>query len=105
VEGGLLLDVVVSKGTAVLKLLASKDKALLVRGDDLLILDLGFNIVNGVGLLDLQGDGLTSEGLHKDLHATAEAQDEVEGGLLLDVVVSKGAAVLKLLPSKDLHLQ
>jgi hypothetical protein len=33
--------------------------------------------------------------------ATAEAEDEVEGGLLLDVVVSKGAAILKLLPGED----
>ena len=33
VEGRLLLDVVVAEGTAVLKLLASEDQALLVRGD------------------------------------------------------------------------
>ena len=33
VEGGLLLDVVVSQGAAILQLLASKDQALLVRGD------------------------------------------------------------------------
>ena len=33
VESGLLLDVVVRKGAAILKLLTSKDKALLIRGD------------------------------------------------------------------------
>ena len=33
VEGRLLLDVVVAEGAAVLKLLASEDQALLVRGD------------------------------------------------------------------------
>ena len=33
VEGGLLLDVVVAEGTAVLELLAREDQALLVRGD------------------------------------------------------------------------
>ena len=72
VEGRLLLDVVVRKGTAVLKLLTSEDQALLVRGDSLLVcekstldsenlitlrfmegsnrtLDLGLDIVNGVG--------------------------------------------------------
>ena len=32
-KGGLLLDVVVRKSTPVLKLLSSKDQALLVRGD------------------------------------------------------------------------
>ena len=33
VEGGLLLDVVVAEGTAVLELLAREDQALLVGGD------------------------------------------------------------------------
>ena len=33
VKSRLLLDVVVAQGTAILKLLASKDKALLVRGN------------------------------------------------------------------------
>lgn len=31
-------------------------------------LDLAFDIVDGVGRLDLKRDGLTREGLHKDLH-------------------------------------
>ncbi len=41
-EGGFLLDVVVSKGASILKLLASKYQPLLVWGDALLVLDLGF---------------------------------------------------------------
>jgi len=44
-----LLDVVVGKSTAVLKLLSSKDQALLVRWDSLLVLDLALDIVDGVG--------------------------------------------------------
>jgi hypothetical protein len=36
---------------------------LLVRGDTLLVLDLGLDIVDGVGGLDLEGDGLAREGL------------------------------------------
>jgi hypothetical protein len=36
VQGGLLLDVVVSQGAAILQLLAGKDEALLVRWDALL---------------------------------------------------------------------
>ena len=47
-EGGLLLDVIISKGAAILKLLASKDKALLVRRDALLVLDLSLDVVDGV---------------------------------------------------------
>jgi hypothetical protein len=101
VEGGLLLDVVVSKGAAILQLLAGEDETLLVWGDALLVLDLGLDIVNGVRRLDLKGDGLASQGLDEDLHASPEPEHKVEGGLLLDVVVGQGAAILKLLASKD----
>ncbi len=34
----------------------------------LFILDLALDIVDGVRRLHLQGDGLTRQGLHKDLH-------------------------------------
>ena len=44
-EGGLLLDVVVGKSAAVLELLAGEDKALLVGGDALLVLDLSVIIL------------------------------------------------------------
>uniref|UniRef100_A0A453SVA8 Uncharacterized protein n=1 Tax=Aegilops tauschii subsp. strangulata TaxID=200361 RepID=A0A453SVA8_AEGTS len=101
VKGGLLLDVVVRKGATILKLLASEDETLLVRGNALLVLDLGLHIVNGVRGLNLQGDGLAGEGLYEYLHTTTESEHQVEGGLLLDVVVSKGAAILKLLASED----
>ncbi|KAM0913281.1 hypothetical protein ACQ4PT_012266 [Festuca glaucescens] len=101
VKGGLLLDVIVRQGAAILQLLTSEDEALLVWGDALLVLDLGLHIVNGVGRLHLQGDGLASEGLDEDLHATTQAEDKVEGGFLLDVVIRKGAAILQLLSSED----
>jgi hypothetical protein len=42
---------------------------------------------------------LSSEGLDEDLHTTTQAELQVNGGLLLDVVVSKGTAILKLLVS------
>jgi len=48
VKGGLLLDVVVRKSSAVFKLLAGEDKTLLVRGNSLLVLNLLLDIVNGV---------------------------------------------------------
>ena len=53
---------------AVLKLLAGEDEALLVRGNALLVLDLGLHIVDGVGSLHLKGDGLAREGLYENLH-------------------------------------
>merc|ERR1711962_1261712 len=101
VEGGLLLDVVVGDGPSVLKLLSSEDQPLLVRGDALLVLDLGLDILDGVGGLDLKGDGFASEGLDEDLHTSPETEDKVESGLLLDVVVGEGPSVLKLLASED----
>merc|ERR1712086_678572 len=97
VEGGLLLDVVVREGAAVLELLARKDEALLVRRDPFLVLDLGLDVLDRVRGLDLERDRLARQRLDKDLHPAAQAQDEVEGGLLLDVVVREGAAVLELL--------
>ena len=73
-EGGLFLDVIVWQGAAVFQLLTSKDQPLLVWRDAFLILDLSFDILNSITWLDLQSDGLTSQGLHKDLHL-----DTVEG--------------------------
>merc|ERR1711870_123717 len=83
VQGRFLLDVVVRQGAAVLQLLACEDEALLVRRDALLILDLCLDIVDGVGGLNIQSDGLAGEGLHEDLHAATQAQHKVEGRLLL----------------------
>merc|ERR1712225_57122 len=47
VQSGLLLDVVILEGTAILELLASEDEALLVRGDAPLVLDLGLHSLDG----------------------------------------------------------
>merc|ERR1712038_1564294 len=99
-EGRLLLDVVVREGSSILQLLASKDQPLLVWGDALLVLDLGFDILNGVRRFHLQSDGLASQSLHKDLHSTSQSQNKMEGRLLLDVVVRKSSSILQLLASK-----
>ena len=85
-EGRLLLNVVVLEGAAVFELLAGEDKALLVRRDAFLVLNLGpanvmwliqdyslfghlLDVLDGVALLNIEGDGLSSQGLHEDLHA------------------------------------
>merc|ERR1712138_20007 len=62
---------------------------MLVRWDALLVLDLSLDVLDGVGGLDLKGDGLASQGLDEGLHASAETQDQVQGALLLDVVVGE----------------
>jgi len=51
-ESGLLLDVVIGKGFAILQLLSSEDESLLIGRDAFLILNLGLNVVNSVGWLD-----------------------------------------------------
>merc|ERR1711908_168562 len=68
VEGRLLLDVVVLESAAILELLAGEDQALLVRGDSLLVLDLGLDGLNSVRALDLEGDGLPRQCIDEDLH-------------------------------------
>ena len=100
-EGGLLLDVVVSEGSSVFELLSGEDESLLVGGNTFLVLNLGLDVLNGVRWLDIKGDGLAGEGLDEDLHTSSKSEDQVEGGLLLDIVVGKGSAVLKLLTSED----
>jgi hypothetical protein len=82
-------------------LLSSEDEALLIWGDAFLVLNLGLDVLNGVGGFNVQSDGLSSESLDEDLHATSEAENQVESGLLLDVVVGEGSAVFELLSSKD----
>jgi len=48
-----------------------------------------------------ESDSLACEGLNENLHTAAEMEDKMEGGLLLNIVMRKGAAVLKLLTSKN----
>jgi len=100
-EGGLLLDVVVAKGPAVLELLSGEDESLLIGRDALLVLNLSLDILDGVGWLDFKSDGLSSKSLNEDLHTTSESKHEMEGGLLLNVIVAKGPAILKLLSGEN----
>jgi uncharacterized membrane protein len=95
------LDVVVREGSAILELLSCEDESLLVWWDTFLILDLGLDVLNSVCWLDIEGDGLTSEGLDEDLHTSSESQDEMKSRLLLDVVIGEGSAVLELFTSED----
>jgi hypothetical protein len=61
VEGGLLLDVVIRESSTVLELLTSENQTLLVWRNALLVLDLGLDIVDGIGRFYLKGDGLASD--------------------------------------------
>ena len=82
-------------------MLSGENESLLIWGNSFLILDLGFDVLNGICWLDIKGDGLTSECLDEDLHTSSKSEDEMKGGLLLDVVVREGSSILELLSGED----
>ena len=101
-ERTLLLNVVIRKsaawhvsthriiGVTIFKLLSGEDKTLLVGRDALLVLDLGFDIVNGIRGLNFQGNRLTREGLDEDLHPATKTKDKMKRTFLLDIVIRQG---------------
>merc|ERR1711893_532848 len=100
-ECGFFLDVVIAQSAAILKLLSSEDETLLIWWDSLLVLDLSFDILNGIRWLNLKSAGLACEGLDEDLHTTTESKHQVECRFFLDVVIAQSAAILELLSSED----
>merc|ERR1711974_1447 len=100
----LLLDVVVGESSSVLQLLASEDQSLLIWGNSFLVLDLSLDVLNAIRGLDLESDGLAGQSLDEDLHASSESENQMKGGLLLDVVVGESSSVLQLLSSEDQSL-
>merc|ERR1712114_6628 len=100
-KGGLLLDVVIRQSPSVLELFASEDQSLLVWRNAFFVLDLSFDVLNGVRRLNLEGDSLTGQCLHEDLHTSSKPEDKVKRGLLLDVVVGQSPSVLKLFACED----
>jgi len=100
-QSGLFLDVVIRKCSAIFQLLSCKDQSLLIRRDPLLVLDLSFHVLDGIRWLNIEGDGLTGEGLDEDLHTSSQSQHQVKCVLLLDVIVTESSAILELLSSED----
>merc|ERR1719188_1013838 len=103
-QSALLLDVVVRESSSIFQLLSSEDQPLLVWGNSFLILDLGLDILDGVRGFNLQGDGLASQGLDEDLHTSSQSENQMQGTLLLDVVIRESSSVFQLLSSKDQSL-
>merc|ERR1712141_651043 len=100
-ESGFLLDVIVGQGTTILELFASKDQTLLIWGNALFVLNLGFYILNGVRRLNFKSDCFASQSLDKNLHATTETENQMQGGFFLDIVVRESTAIFQLLASKN----
>lgn len=59
VQSGLLLDVIVAQCSTIFQLLSGENESLLIRWDTFLILDLGLDVLDSVGGLDIESDGLT----------------------------------------------
>merc|ERR1711996_87322 len=100
-KGGLLLDVVIRQSPAIFELFTSKDQSLLVWRDSFLILNLSLDVLNGIRRLNLEGDRLTGQRLHENLHSSAEPENKMKGGLLLDVVVRQSPAIFELFSCED----
>merc|ERR1711970_881532 len=92
-KGRLLLDVVVGQSSSIFQLFSSKDQSLLIWRNTFLVLDLCFDILNSITRLHLQGDGLTSQSLDKDLHASSQSEYKMECRLFLDVVVRQSSSI------------
>ena len=72
-----LLDIIIRNDASILELLSSKDQTLLVRSNALLVLDLCLHVFDRVTWLHIQGDGLSGQCLHKDLHSTTKTKDQM----------------------------
>jgi len=60
----------------------------LIWRDAFFVLDLSLDRLDGISAFNVKSNGLASEGFDEDLHTTTETEYEMEGRLLLDVVVS-----------------
>merc|ERR1719409_2407952 len=101
VQSRFFLDVVIRQSATVLQLLAGENQTLLIRGNAFFVLDFGFHILDGVGSLHVEGDGLACQSLDEDLHTTAQAQNQVQSRFFLDVVIRQSATILQLLASEN----
>jgi hypothetical protein len=85
-------------------LLSGEDKSLLIWWDSFLILDLSFDVFDGICWFNIKSDGLTSKSLDEDLHSTSKSEDEMKSGLFLNIIIGEGSAVFELLSGEDKSL-
>ncbi|KAI6354634.1 hypothetical protein MCOR25_011262 [Pyricularia grisea] len=103
-QSRLLLDIVVRQSPAILQLLTREDQALLVRRNTLLVLNLGFDVVDRVGRFNLECNCFAGKSLDEDLHTSTQTKDQVQRRLLLNVVVGQRAPILQLLSCENQSL-
>jgi hypothetical protein len=101
VECAFLLNVVVSHRPPVLQALSREDESLLVTRNTFLVLNLSLDVLNAVSLIGLNSHGLSGKCPHENLHASSQSQHEVQGALLLDVVVGHCPSIFETLSGED----
>ena len=72
----------------------------MVQGDTFLHLNIGLDVIDDIRRLNLESDCLAGGGFYEDLQIATEAEDQVEGGRLSNVVFGRHAMTFKLLFSK-----
>ncbi|KAH3660861.1 hypothetical protein OGATHE_005193 [Ogataea polymorpha] len=92
-QGRLFLNVVIRQSSAVFELLTSENQSLLIRRDTLFILNFRFHIIDSVRGLNLKGDGLSGQGFNENLHTTSQSQNQMQGRLLLNVIVGESSTI------------
>merc|ERR1719317_1171160 len=100
-ECALFLDIIVRQSATIFQLFTGKDQPLLIWGNSFLVLDLGLDVLNGVGWFNLQGDSLACQGLDKYLHASPESENKMECALFLDIIVRQSSAIFQLFTGED----
>merc|ERR1711982_78509 len=100
-QSRLFLNIVVTQGSAIFQLFSSEDQTLLIWRNPFLVLDFGFNVLDGVRGFDLQSDGFSGQGLDEDLHTSPQPQNQVKSGLFLNIVVAQGSAIFQLFSGED----
>jgi hypothetical protein len=68
VQSGFFLNVVVSQRTLIVEFFIGKEKTRLVGWDSLLLLNLGFDELDTVGVFDIEGDGAVTSNIYENLH-------------------------------------
>jgi len=98
---GFLLNIVVRESPSIFQLLASKNETLLVWRNSFFVLNLGFDIFNGVTGFNFKSNGFSSKCLDKNLHASTKTENQMKCGFFLNVVVGQGPSIFQLLSSKN----
>ena len=68
VKCGLFLDVIIWESSSIFQLFTSKNESLLIRWDTFFVLDLCFDVLNGVWSFDIECNCFTCEGFYEYLH-------------------------------------